>query len=126
MGHHEQREVEPVEDLDEVAASGRVEVRGRLVQHEQLGAHGQDRGDGDATALPEAEVVRGTGAVVGHADLVECAVDGGVQVRAGHAEVGRSEGHVVAHGRHEQLVVGVLEDDADPAADLPKVRLLDE
>ena len=27
---------------------------------------------------------------------------------------------VVAHGRHEQLVVGVLEDDADPAPDLAR------
>ena len=41
------------------------------------------------------------------------------------AEVGRTEADVVADGAHEQLVVGVLEDDADPAPDLGEVGLLD-
>ena len=54
---------------------------------------------------------------VAHPDQVEGLGD---PRRAGAAqpEVGRAEGHVVAHRRHEELVVGVLEDDADPAADL--------
>ena len=41
---------------------------------------------------------------------------------AAQAGVGRPERHVLADGRHEQLVVGVLEDDADPATDLRQVR----
>ena len=45
--------------------------------------------------------------------------------RPGQAEVGRAEGHVVADRRHEQLVVGILEHDADAAADLPQVALGD-
>ena len=40
------------------------------------------------------------------------------------AEVGRAEGDVLAHAAEEELVVGVLEDDADPAADLLEVLLL--
>src|SRR4029453_1780919 len=40
-------------------------------------------------------------------------------------EVSRAEGSVLAHPWHEQLVVGVLEDDPDAAADLWQVGLLD-
>ena len=51
-----------------------------------------------------------------------CVHPGG-QLVAPQAEVGRAEGDVVAHGGHEQLVVGVLEHDADPPADLGEVGL---
>ena len=40
-------------------------------------------------------------------------------------EIGRAEGDVLAHPGHEQLVVGVLEDDPDAAANLGQVGLLD-
>ena len=40
------------------------------------------------------------------------------ELRAAQAEVGRPERDVLGDRRHEQLVVRVLEDDADPAADL--------
>ena len=36
----------------------------------------------------------------------------------GKSQVSRAEGHVLEHGRHEELVVGVLEQDADLPADL--------
>ena len=41
-----------------------------------------------------------------------------LELVAPQPEVGRTEGHVVAHGGHEQLVVGVLEHERHPAADL--------
>ena len=47
----------------------------------------------------------------------------GVELVAAQAEVGRTERDVLAHRGHEQLVVGVLEDHADPAADLLEVLL---
>ena len=56
-------------------------------------------------------------------DLSEGAFDDGVEFGAGHTEVGRSEGDVLPDALHEQLVVGVLEDRADPAADLGQVLL---
>ena len=40
-------------------------------------------------------------------------------------EVGGTEGDVVADRRHEQLVIGILEDDADALADFAQVRLGD-
>ena len=55
---------------------------------------------------------------VGHPDLLERAAHPRVELGAGHAEVGRSEGDVLGDGRQEELVVRVLEDDADPAPDL--------
>ena len=48
-----------------------------------------------------------------------------LELGAAQPEVGRAERDVVAHGRHEQLVVGVLEDDADPAPHLQQVRVGD-
>ena len=45
-----------------------------------------------------------------------------VELGTADAEVGRAERDVLADRRHEQLVVRVLEDDADPAADLAQVR----
>ena len=41
-------------------------------------------------------------------------------------EVERAEGDVLAHGRHEQLVVGVLEDQADAGAQVLGVVLADD
>ena len=48
-----------------------------------------------------------------------------LELVAAEAEVGRAEADVGADRAHEQLVVGVLEDDADPAADLGDVVLGD-
>ena len=42
---------------------------------------------------------------------------------AAEAEVERPEGDVLGHRRHEELVVGVLEDEADPAAQLAQVAV---
>ena len=60
-----------------------------------------------------------------HPDGGERALHAHVELLAADPEVRGAEGDVVAHGRHEQLVVGVLEHDADAAADLLQVLLLD-
>ena len=51
-------------------------------------------------------------------DAGERGVDALAQRVAAQPEVGRPEGDVGAHVGHEELVVGVLEDDPDAAADL--------
>ena len=76
-------------------------------------------------ALPEGQVVGRAVDEVDHADAVERLDHAGVQGRAAQPQVGRAEGDVVAHRRHEQLVVRVLEDHADPAPDLQQVLLRD-
>ena len=42
-----------------------------------------------------------------------------------HAEVERTEGDVLGDGRHEQLVVGILEDEPDRRAQLAHVAFAD-
>ncbi len=54
------------------------------------------------------------------AELVQLAPGALLRLLGGRAVVERPEGDVLEHGRDEQLVVGVLEDEADPAADLPR------
>jgi hypothetical protein len=87
--------------------------------------HRQHRGRRDPSALAEAEVMRRPVCVGGHADGVEGAEDAPVELGTAQPEIGRAECDVVTHCRHEQLVVGILEDDADPPADLGEVTLDD-
>ena len=49
----------------------------------------------------------------------------GLELGTTNPEVRGAEGDVVVHDRHEQLVIGVLEDDPDTLADLAQVRLRD-
>ena len=60
-----------------------------------------------------------------HTDLGESSDHPRLQFRAAQPGRGGPEGNVLADRGHEELVVGVLEDDADPAADLREVRLGD-
>ena len=121
VGDHEHGDVERAQDVGELAPRRRVEVRRRLVEHEDLGSHREHGRDGDPPALAEGQVVRRPVGEVAHPDAVERLDDARVELGAAQAEVGRPERHVVAHRRHEQLVVGVLEDDADPASHLEQV-----
>ncbi|CAM5295258.1 hypothetical protein SHIRM173S_02535 [Streptomyces hirsutus] len=61
----------------------------------------------------------------GHADQGQRPVDPLLQLLAPEPGRRRTERHVLPHGRHEELVVRVLEDDADPAPDLGHVPLAD-
>jgi hypothetical protein len=100
----------------------RVEVARGLVQHQHVGSHGEHGGHGDTSALPEGQVVRCPVGDLCHADGCERLVHPLLQGRPAQAEVGRPEGDVVANRRHEQLVVGVLEDQPDPATYIGEVR----
>ena len=108
--------------LRELAAGHRVQVRRRLVEHEDLrpaGQHGRQR---HPPPLATRQVQGRSVAVGEHVDGGQRGVDPLAQRSTGDAEVGGPERDVVADGRHEQLVVGVLEDDPHPAADLLQVR----
>ena len=125
VGDHQHRHVEAAQDVGELAPRGGVEVGRRLVEHEDLGLHRQHGGDRDPAALAVGQVVRRAVDEVGHADAVERVHHPAVQLGALEAEVGRPEGDVLADGAEEELVVGVLEDDADAAPDLLQVLLGD-
>ena len=55
-----------------------------------------------------------------HPDRGQRALDAVVDLGFGEAHVERPERHVVEHGRAEELVVGVLEDEADLGPDPPR------
>ena len=86
---------------------------------------GQDGGHRDPASLAEAEVVRRSVGGTLHAHGGERFMDPGVELVAADAEVPRTERDVVAYGRHEELVVRILEHDADATPDLGEVALVD-
>jgi hypothetical protein len=110
--------LDPVEHLEELAAGARVEVRRGLVEDEELGLHGEHRGDRDAAALAHRELVRRPVGGIAHADGGERFLDPVERLLAREAEVERAEGDVFANGGHEELVVGVLEDEPDAGAEV--------
>ncbi|BDZ63174.1 hypothetical protein GCM10025877_01120 [Agromyces mangrovi Wang et al. 2018] len=87
----------------------RVEVRGRFVEQQQAGSHGERTGQREALLLPAREV---RGRVVERqveADCVERLAHTGPDLVAGHADVLASECHVVADPGQHDLRVGVLQ-----------------
>jgi hypothetical protein len=78
----------------------------------------------DAPALSVGQVVRRPVDEVGHPDQVEGVHHAPVELGTLEAEVGGPERHVLADGAEEELVVGILEDDADAAAHLLEVLLV--
>ena len=70
-------------------------------------------------------MVRRAVGVVLHADRVQRGVHAVVELRAPDTEVRGTERDVVARGGHEELVIGVLEHDADTPPHLLVVLPLD-
>ena len=62
----------------------------------------------------------------GHPDRGQRALDAVVDLVLGHAHVQRPERDVLEHGRAEQLVVGILEHEADLGPDPPDRRPVDD
>ena len=74
---------------------------------------------------PSAELVRRAVGVLAHPHRLQRALHAVLDLGLGEAEVERPERDVLAHGRHEQLVVGVLEDEADAGAQVAHVVVAD-
>jgi len=52
-------------------------------------------------------------------------IDALIQLRSGQSEISRPELDVLTYGWHEQLVVRVLKDEANPATDFEEIRCSD-
>ncbi len=104
------------EDVEQFAPGARVEVRRRLVEREQLRAHREHRGDRHAATLAHRELVRSAVGGVLHAHRPQRFRDARLDERGIEPEVHGTERDVLGDGRHEELVVGILEDQADTAA----------
>ena len=103
-------------DAHDGAASAHVEQGAGLVEDEQARLHGERAGDGDALLLAAGEA-RGVGLGEGaHGDAVELAADAALDLGGLDAEVLGAEGDVVLHDRGDDLVVGVLEHEAEALA----------
>ena len=100
---------ELAQEADEGAAGGRVQVRAGFVQNQDVRGHGEDGGDGDGAFFP-------AGKVVGHLvrqgfrmDVPQSLPHAAADFFRREAHVERAEGHVLPDGRHEKLVVRLLE-----------------
>ena len=122
---HQQRLRQPLEHADQLPPPARIEAGRRLVEHEHLGVHRQDRRQGNALPLAEAQAMRHPPLEARHAYRLERPLDAAVDLGLRHPHVQRPERHVLEHGRAEQLVVGVLEHEAHLGPDPAHRRAVD-
>ena len=113
-------------DVEDLAAALRVEADHGLVEREHLGAHRDDARQRHTALLSARQVERRhlRHAVVVEPHHVERVADGAVDLPVVHAEVARAEGDVGAHRLGEELVLGVLRDEADEPAELAALLLV--
>ena len=102
-----------VDEPDELAAAARVKVQRRLVQQQHLRPHRQHAGQGHAPLLAAGQVERRPLFQSRQRHRRQRLRRPAAHLVGRQAEVQRAEGHVVEHRGVEELVVAVLEDDAD-------------
>jgi len=102
--------VQALQRLQDSPRALQVQVRGRFVQDEDAGAHGQDRGNGHPLLLACGEGVHGPLAQVLNARRrqPETAALGHLSRR--QPQVARAKGHLLLHREAEELRGRVLED----------------
>ena len=125
VGDDQHRAFDPSEDVKKLAPAARVEVRGGLVEDEQLRPHGEDGGDSYAAALAHRELVWGPVGRVFHSDGLKRILDTSRNDFLRFAHVERPESDVFPDCRHEELVVGILEDEPDTWAQSAQRAVVD-
>ena len=120
--HHRDAEVvhEPRDRREHLLGAGRVERRGRLVEHEHLRVRGEHRADRDALELARRELVQRAVAQVGQPEQVERLLD----ALAHHARLDRELLHAVRELFLERVGDAarerILRDDADDVGQLAR------
>ncbi len=110
-------------DLCEEARGGvGIELRRRLVEQHEPRPHRQGGGQADPLELPARELVRPPSGQMGGAERVERGVHARPDLLRRRTEVLEPEGDVVAHERHEDLVLGILEDGRDRSREVGRAR----
>ena len=106
---------------DNLLAAARVQARGGLVEYEHLGAHGYDAGYGYAALLAAGELQRAlVKELLAHANEARGLAHALVYLAVRKFHVPRAEGYVLVHRLLEELVLRVLEDEADLEADVAR------
>ena len=111
-----------VEHVEQPDLAARVEGVGRLVEQQDVWLHGDDRGDGDALLLAARERVRRPVEELLDAQVLGHVAHAAADLVLRQAELQRPEGELVEDAGAEQLHVGVLEDEADPGAEVAAER----
>ena len=109
---------------DQVGAGSGRERGGGLVEREDRGPHREHRGDRDALLLAQAEAVRGARLVAAHPHLGEGGPRPPQHLVLDQPLVQRPVGDVVEHGRREELVVRIREEQPDLRPDRGEARVL--
>ena len=105
----------------EVGRAGRVEVGGRLVEHEQRRLDGEGRGQDHPLALPPGQVPGARVRVAGHADRLERRQGPRLDPPGGHEQVLQGVADLVQDPGGDDLGVGVLHDHGDIAGQVGDV-----
>ena len=111
--------------LDDQAAVIRVQRVGWLVQDDGLRLHGQDRRDGGHALFPARELVVVAVLQMRQIQPRQGLIHPGLGGSGIHAAVAQAEAHILIDRRHKQLVVRVLQDVAQTAADGREIFLAD-
>ncbi len=96
-----------------------VELRGGLVEDDELRLHGEGRGQRHPLSLAAAERARRMAREVPDAGLLQRLLDAGGYLSRGHRRVFEAEGDFAIHGRVHGLQLGILEHEADGAREDP-------
>ena len=102
----------------------RIQGRRRLVQDDDVRVHDQDIGDGDLFFLASAQGVGGLVAEGGDFQNVNDPLHLFPGLLGGDAQIQDAKGDLLVDAGAEQLVVRILEDDADAAAKLQQAFLV--
>jgi hypothetical protein len=116
---------DPADRLAHQRGTVGVQLRGGLVEQQQARLGSQRPGEHQPLLLPSGEGAGGPVTAVGEAHLGQHAVDGRPDPLARHSGVLQPERDVVPGAGHDQLRVGVLEDDAGAGPGVPRRPAVD-
>jgi hypothetical protein len=115
VGRHEAGLGATHEKLDEPPPGAVIEIRGRLVEKKRAGSERENRGQGGASFLAAGEAMRVARTEAGESDRGEALGDARGDLVFTEPEIARAEGDVLGNTRHEELIVGILKEQADLA-----------
>ncbi len=116
--------VQILEEVHEGVHPHRIEAGGRLVQDDHLRPHRQHPRHADPLFLPVGKGVDRLAGEFLHLHLVQRPVHPLLHLPGRQPHVDRPESDVLLDGGGEELIVGVLEDDADAAENFPVLYAL--
>ena len=112
LGENDRR-AEPLDGVEEERGRGRVELRRRLVEQQQLRLERERRGEAHPLQLAAGQLDRLSPPEVQRVDRLERALDARPDLGGRDAEVLEPEGDLVRDDRHHDLVLRILEDRRD-------------